>query len=362
VTYSAGFFDTEEETNYIEELIKEAQSFYENASNNLLDAEIDGFISLQSVGAAQERVSEAHEYLEATIEAYQNSETYNFNLIDFLYNIAFSIERSRSAGWWLGIGEYFFETGGLDNETVENIALEYIEEASQSSIYTGVLLNEIGAGASESASYYSQAESLIESARNNLDDGYSAAAFFQALEALVQANLALEIIGSTAEEKIDLASERASSNIARSRDLGIEPVLAVSYYEYAESLANESDFDSALEYYKISGMIAGALSYTNTTVGTSESKFVGIPDINSPKNNNLISVDILFMLGFALIGAIGGLGAGLILGNVLSSSSEPPVQGFSQKNPSEYKVKYKKEEYPESYIPKSIKDYYKKKK
>ena len=102
-------------------------------------------------------------------------------------------------------------------------------------MYSGVILDEMG----QSSSYLSDAEGLLELAKTDKENGYSAAAFFEALEALVKANLALEIVDGVDDDKINRAQESASASIAESRNRGVEPVLAVSYYEFAESLVNE---------------------------------------------------------------------------------------------------------------------------
>jgi len=120
VNYSCDFFESEEE-NYIEDLIKEVQSEYEMASTKAKNAEITGFISLQSIGAAQRRAGEAKMYLNAARAAYENRNSFGFDVIEFIYNLAFVVERSKSVGWWLEIGSHFNETGELKNDTLETL-------------------------------------------------------------------------------------------------------------------------------------------------------------------------------------------------------------------------------------------------
>jgi len=348
-------YDTVQDESYIENLLEEVEILYEKASVEAKNSDINGFITLQCVGAAQRRASEAKIYLDYAKDSYDNHELTSFSdVLDFLYEIAFVVERSNSIGWWINIGTHFTDTGDISNTTLENLALEYIEEAEQSSVYSSVILDEMGSSIyGDSASYLNTANDLIDTARDDLEKGYPAAALFEALEALVKANLAIEIIGVNAEDRVDMASEHASSNIAKSRKQGIEPVLAVSYYEYAESLANESSFDNALVYYKYSGMIAGALSFTNMSTGTSSSRYVGIPEHGSPNlgidfNTAAIAVAIF-------IGGIGGLGLGLILGSRLSKKKESSYDDQETR-------KYKNPYFSKEEMPRSIKDYNKKNK
>lgn len=336
VFYACEYYNSVEKEQYISALLNEVSSFYENESVKARSADIEGIISLQCVGAAQARASEAETFLSEAEAAY-NAYTYDF--LGVLYKIAFAMERSRSVGWWIGFSSYFNDTGTVDTTVLENLATEYIEDAQQATVYSSVILQEIGEVTGILADYLSSAEELLSSARENLKKDYPAAALFEALNALVKANLAIEMIDTNAVDKIDRARDSASSRISESRNRGMEPILAVSYYELGQVLANESNFDDALVYYKYSGIIAGALGFTNfSSYSASTSRFVGVPEINLEGRWWFGHPEFFFY--FALVGLLGGLGLGLITGNL-------------------YLKKKKKEEY-DSWRPRSIEDYYKK--
>ena len=354
VSYAYDYWTTEEDS-FIEDLLQEVKDWHNDASDEAKNAEINGFISLQTVGAAQRRASEAKQYLDSAESMYNSGLNIYSDVLDFLYRLTFVVERSNSIGWWIDIGSYFNETGTLDKDTLDDLALEYIEEAQQATVYSSIILSEMGSTYGDSTDYLSYAEELLETARDDLDKGYPAAALFEALEATVRANLAIEIIGIEPEVKIELASESAINKISKSRQQGIEPVLAVSYYEYAESLTNESEFDSALLYYKYSGMIAGVLSFSNSTLGTSTSRYVGLPTILT------ISEDWLFTIITATaLALILGIGIGLIIGGTTLKDKEEkkfePKQISGPQKPPRHPY-FSKEE-----MPRSIKDYYKKNK
>ena len=282
--------------------------------------------------------------------------------IDFLYKIAFSVERSNSIGWWLNIGSCFSDIGDISDSELENLALEHIEEAEQSAVYSGIILEEMGGTSGEAANYLISAETLLESARDDLEKDYPAAALFEALEALVKANLAIEIIGFDAEDRIDIAREMASSNIDKSRKQGVEPLLAVSYYEYAESLANESAFDSALIYYKYGGMIAGALTFTNVTTGTASSRYVGVPEIRSPNEDWLLE-NIEIVISIAILGGVAGLGLGLIISGLGPDRGKAKLEKrWKTRYVEEYQKTPRHPYFSKKDMPRSIKDYYKKNK
>ena len=355
VEYACDYYDSGKQ-DFIDTLLDDVEKLYDESSELAKNAKIVDLISLQTVGAAQRRTTEAKLYLDNA----KSINLYTFSdVLDFLYDIAFVVERCNSISWWIRIGDYFNETGEITESKLENIALEYIDEAQQAVTYSDVILDELSQTSINSASHLNSAESLLETARNDLDNGLPAAAFFEALEALVKANLALELIGTSEEDKIDISSEKASNSIAKSRMQGIEPVLAVSYYEYAESLSNESSFDSALIYYKYSGMIAGAISYTNTSVGASISSYVGIPQVNTPLSIWILE-RMLFIIGIFLIGGLAGLGIGVIIGSFIGNKDKkkkPPVH--YPPSTYDYRPRYY---YPNDQVPRSIREYYKKNK
>lgn len=356
VIYACEYFDSGEDSyDYLESLLSNAETKYENASDLAGNADINGFISLQSVGAAQRRTSEAKIYLDVVKEEI-NSLGSPSAVLSFLDKIAFIVERSNSVYWWIDIGTKFNDIGDFSNETIENLALEYIEEAQQSFTYSEVLVEEMGSSYSDSLSYLNNAEVLIESARDDQDQGFHASALFQALEAGVKANLAIELYGISPEDKIDYSKNTASNNIAKNRKQGIEPILAVSYYEFAESLNEEESYDSALVYYKYSGMIAGALSFTNVSIGSSSSKYIGVPEYNPPQSSvNIFEyLSTISFIVFMLISLIAGLGIGLIIAGLF------PKENKKQNKNHMYNRQFsgRNYNYPDDQTPKSIRDYY----
>jgi uncharacterized protein len=331
VIYACGYFNTDDEQEYILSLLDEATALYTNKSETAKDAEINGTISLQCVGAAQQRASEAETHLDDAWTYYDGND-----FLNALYKISFAVERSNSVGWWLGISSYYNDTGEINNEKLTSIAGEYIEESQQAVVYSGVILQELG----RSSGYLTEAEELLEAARDNYEKDYPAAALFEALEALVKANLALEIVDGVTDDKLERARENARISISQSRSQNVEPVLAISYYEYGESLTNVSAFDSALVYYKLSDIIAGALIFTSGSVKGYSSRYVGIPERTQSSWSLFPSGSLMYAMLFLLIGGLGGLGLGLIIGSLLGQK-DTNKEFYSQ-------------------MPRSIEDYYKK--
>jgi uncharacterized protein len=292
-------------------------------------------VTLQCVGAAQQRINEAASYLSEANISFRSDD-----YLTALYKSAYAQKRIDSVEWWLNISTPFNDSGEVNTSVINTLAEEYLDDAQQAIVYSEIIVSEMG----QTSSYLTDAKALLETARQENEEGYSAAALFGAFESLVKANLALELVDGVTDEKVERARERASASITEIRNIGIEPVLAVSYYEYGQSLANESSLNTAIVYYKFADLIAGALRFT-TPYGVQSSRYVGIPDTTdiTPWTVNPSRYIGLFIL-FALIGGIAGVGVGILISGF-----------FGQK-------KQKKQVFLGDSVPRSIEDYYKKQK
>ncbi|HDO19737.1 MAG TPA: hypothetical protein ENG74_03325, partial [Thermoplasmatales archaeon] len=269
VTYVCGYFSVDDKASYVENLLEDVRNLVNESSSTAKNATVKGMVSLQCVGAAQKRAFDAENYLEDAEQDYMGG-----NYLDALYEISFAMERCKSVGWWLNISKEFDDAEDVNETTIDEVASRYLDLAQNAVTYSSIILDEIG----ESSQLLSEARSLMNEAETEIDN-YPASALFNSLESLAKANLAIELIGGVTEEKLNRARERAAISIAEDREIGIEPVLAVSYYEFAQSLENTSMLDSIV-YYRYAQMIAGALNFMTNPSEKKESRFEGIPPIN----------------------------------------------------------------------------------
>jgi uncharacterized protein len=335
VSYTCQYFASQNQSNLVQSLINQTSQSYKNKSELAKNAPIHGMVSLQCVGAAQQRINEAMSYLSEA-----NTSFYSSDYFTALYKIAYAQERIESVQWWLNISTPFHDSGTINTSMINTLAEEYLDDAQQGIIYSEIIINEMG----QTSSYLNDAKSLLETARSENENGFSAAALFGSFESLVKANLALELVEGVTNDKVERARERASASITESRNLGIEPVLAVSYYEYGQSLANESSLDTAIVYYKNADLIAGALRFT-TPYGEESSRYIGIPENKPVISFNFGPYRYLgFFILFTLIGGIAGLGLGLLIAELFG------------------KKKQKEQFFSTVSTPQSIEDYYKKQK
>jgi uncharacterized protein len=335
VSFICEYFSTEDQEALVQRLINQTTERYHRSNTLAKNASIQGMVTLQCVGAAQQRITEAASYLSEANTSFSNADYFTS-----LYNIAFAQERIESVQWWLNISTPFHDTGAVNETMISSLAEEYLDDAQQSITYAQIIVSELG----QTSQYLNDAQSLLETARSEQENGYSAAALFGSFEALVKANLALELVDGVTTDKLERARGQASVSITESRSIGIEPVLAVSYYEYGQSLANESSLDNAIVYYKYADLIAGALRFT-TPYGVQSSRYVGVPDKNPVVVWDFGPTRYLgFFILFAVIGGLAGLGIGILLAGVINPRN--PKQSVFQKETN----------------PQSIEDYYKKQK
>ena len=83
VSYACVYWTTEEDS-FIEDLLQEVKDWHNDASDEAKNAEINGFISLQTVGAAQRRASEAKQYLDSAESMYNSGLNIYSDVLDFL--------------------------------------------------------------------------------------------------------------------------------------------------------------------------------------------------------------------------------------------------------------------------------------
>jgi len=335
VSYTCQYFASENQTAFVQSLINQTLQSYNTKRELAKNVQINGMVSLQCVGAAQQRINEAMSYLSEANTSFRSNDYFTA-----LYKISFAQERTESVQWWLNISTPFHDSGDISTSMINTLAEEYLDDAQQAIVYSEIIINEMGA----TSSYLNDAKNLLETARSEHENGYSAAALFGSFESLVKANLALELVEGVTDDKVERARGRASASITESRNFGIEPVLAVSYYEYGQSLANESSLDAAIVYYKDADLIAGALRFT-TPYGEQSSRYIGVPEKNSVISWNFGPYRYLgFFILFMLIGGIAGLGLGLLIAELLG------------------KKRHKEQFFSKTSTPRSIEDYYKKQK
>ncbi len=239
VIYSCDYYNGRK----IEEIKEEVEEVVNKSISELRGAEISGLEELQCIGSAQKRVLEAYEYLNQSGDELQ-----------ILYNLAYARERCFTPYWWKNLSKYFNESYNVDEAWVNEIAEEYYGEAEDIFSYANILSEETG----YSNNFINKANEAILRAKEQKED-FPSASLFNSLESIACSNLAIETIGiDDLGEKLNRTKEMASYSIQKAREMGIEPVLAISYNEFAISLEKDDSLNSLI-YYKEACIIANTL-------------------------------------------------------------------------------------------------------
>jgi uncharacterized protein len=210
-----------------------------------------GIETIQIVGAAQERVSEAEKHLENARRAR--------NFDDAMFSLAFAKERVESAKVWMSLLKTVEEDVPIDEEALKKRTQFYMTQADTLIVYA----NSIGGY----RDLISEATDSLEMSKVQFEEGFYAGSAFSAIDAITKAALSIELIGyeKDIETKVNSARDAANAALSEAESV-ITPVLPIAYYEYAENIKEPLP---RLSFYKLSERLSKlivALSSVNTSV------------------------------------------------------------------------------------------------
>ncbi len=253
---------------------------------NLTKEEIKTITDLQAYMIVKNRLAEAADYLNRSLENINNTN-------ESISDLAYGIERIFSAESWtrfFGKGEKELK---LDERILKSACLNKIAEAeerySYAAIYLPTLVEDI--------------KVKIDKASSNLENGEYELCLFKASKAKASANILLSSIGvskAQIDKVVDAKLGLVKRTINKQIGQGVWPILGYSYYEYAHSLKEEDPY-SALLYSEY------ALELGNLDDYLKERKRA-LPIIKKPKTNLMLIA--VFLIGVTL---------GFILANTLKT-------------------------------------------
>lgn len=280
VSYACRFYEGNDMKDFFTNVSNAVNASYEFARYS----KINGLISLQCVGAAQTRAMDAMALLNESRKEWKsfikNKDTIfrdDSKALQSLYDLAYAMERSKTVYWWANLSKNFNESNAINESAVRSIASRYYDYAKQIYAYAQTLVEETGS----SSNFISNAKDLLEKAGEQINE-FPAASLFNSLESIANSNIAIEAIGGLTEDKVNRTMEMASYAIIKARNESIEPILAVSYYEFGRSMENKGD---ALIYYKYAYMIANMLRISKGIKAT-KPEYIGNNGDNGNNNSN----------------------------------------------------------------------------
>lgn len=239
IQWKDGYEKASDKEQYLAELVDKVEKQIKLSETSLESFKLYGISDVEAVGAAESRITIARAKLEEAKKLNDTDEKISL--------LAFAHERARTAQWWLTLATP--DDKIIPEDVLKDRAGWYLSQAQSINTYMQTLLSEsalvhpdIIGGASED----------ISNAQKELARGYYAGAIFDSLQATIKASTSIGLLGSAdTAKKVEESSEAAKAAINEARNAGIEPTLAVSAYEYADTLTAPYDRISQYSYAKM---------------------------------------------------------------------------------------------------------------
>ncbi|CAD5245089.1 S16 family serine protease [Thermococcus camini] len=220
----------------VQRLLKTAGNRINASESTVSGITIKGVTMLQAIAAAEERVEQAKGLLEEAWKYY-----YSGDYWDAVGDAAYAYERAKTAEFWAHLGERFAGNDEISREVVKATARDYIDESSLIVTYIESMYGTVGGDLSQS----------IQQAEQYYEDGKYSAALFTAMEARVRAQVFLDTLGienrSVLMDKMKAMKDDAKTAIGVAQSQGVTPVLAMAYYEFAESYEKSAEGNGSIE-------------------------------------------------------------------------------------------------------------------
>ncbi|MFA4934256.1 MAG: S16 family serine protease [Candidatus Methanoperedens sp.] len=245
--WSNGYSKAVDTEQYLSELVDKVEKQIQLSENDLDNFKSYGISDVGAVGAAESRITAARAKLDEAKKLNDINEK--------ISSLAFANERARTAQWWLTLATP--EKKIVPHDMLKDRAGWYLSQAQSISTYTLALLSESG-----DAGGINGAEEDIRNAQKEMQRGYYSGAIFDSLQATMKSSTIIGLLGVEAPtKKMKQSADAAKTAINEARVAGIEPTLAVSAYEYAETTTNPYDKIAQYSYAK---MVAKTLIVLNS--------------------------------------------------------------------------------------------------
>jgi uncharacterized protein len=233
-----GYDKTSNKEQYLTELANIVEKQIQASESDLQNFTMYGITDVEAVGAAESRITAARLRLDEAKKLNNTDEK--------LSSMAFANERARTAQWWLILST---PTGKVVPENIlKDRAGWYLSQAQSIDTYMITLISESGShpditgGASDD----------IANAQKEMESSYYAGSIFDSLQATTKDSTLIGLMGKNDTQKnVDKSYEAAKAAINEARLAGIEPTLAVSAFEYGDTMTNPYDKISQYSYAKM---------------------------------------------------------------------------------------------------------------
>lgn len=300
------YFEEGRSLDYVQDQIDRVDDTVAEARSAAGNATVEGMHDLYTVGAAQQRVSDAEQRIDQAGQRLDARE-----VRDALFDTAWASERSETVHWWLSLGDSF-GTGPALPDDLDRLAGDMIDLADEILAYARQTLQ----------SPTERASQTLQSAKQDADRGFHAAALVEAAEAQVQAALALEVrAGEPSSEKVNSSREQAAQAIQQARERGIEPMLAVAMFEFG---GDQTDPVIQLEQFRTARVLAGLSSVLGGESQERASNYVGAwePSETSHDSQPTTPQARAWAIGWFIVGMFTTIAAGAFVAGVVQRDED----------------------------------------
>ncbi len=236
--WNYGYGKAADKEQYLNDLAGKVEKQIQSSESDLENFKMYGVTDVGAVGAAESRITTARARLDDA-KKLNGSE-------DMIPPLALANERARTAQWWLTLAS---PNGKIIPESIlKDRAGWYLSQAQSINTYMQALMSE--SAAHPDITTISSED--IDHAQKEMTQGYYAGAIFDALQATVKSSTIIGLLGDEvdATKKAEQSASAAEAAINEARRSGIEPTLAVSAYEYADTMTEPADKINQYTYAK----------------------------------------------------------------------------------------------------------------
>jgi len=242
VKYSLQYFASPKSST-AKKLIESVEGEMRRALDFVNETGYTSVTAFECFAAGEKRAQEAYHDIDAAWQDY-----YRGDIPSALWQAAYVYQRADSARWWAGLSEEFPGEIETNLTILRSLAQEHIADLK----YLLAYAQSFGQSGS---SLLKDASDILDDVQKEFDDGAYAAALLESLRSRSYVNAYLELapsiatglnekLVSTLEEKVDREKGLARDAIARSREYGVNPIVAISHLESGESYAENIDPNS----------------------------------------------------------------------------------------------------------------------
>lgn len=236
--WNYGYSKAANKEQYLAELTDNVEKQIQGSEKDLDNFKQYGVTDVGAVGAAESRIT-------AAWSRFEDAKSLN-DTEEIIPLLAFANERARTAQWWLTLARP--DGRVVPENKLKDRAGWYLSQAQSITTYMQALLVESG----PHPGITGQAEDDIKLAEKEMQRGYYSGAIFDSLQISVRSSTTIGLLGQVdTDKKIEQSASAAEAAINEARMGGVEPTLAVSAYEYAETLTEPFDKINQYAYAKM---------------------------------------------------------------------------------------------------------------